>query len=68
MQLTVASLREYLKNIPDDFEVWIEYPDISDVDKMVRVLENTSEETDVISSATLGKSTANKKVYIYHNY
>ena len=65
MTTTVKELKDYLKDIPDDYEVWIEYPKRYGTAKPTEIIKGFDDQ-DFIKSMSLGKNES--KVFIFHHF
>ena len=70
MITTVRDIRRWIEDMPDDAEVWIEYPKRYGLaqPEQILVLGSGDDSNDMIQSLTVGKATDNSKLYIFHHY
>ena len=70
MITTVKDVRRWIEDMPDDAEVWIEYPKrygLAQPEKIL-VLGRGDDSSDMIQSLTIGKAADNSKLHIFHHY
>ncbi len=71
MRVTVGWLRKYLANhaIPDDSEVWIEYPErYGTTTPVCMIRHHGDDDNDFIECLTLGWDHNAKRLFLYHHY
>lgn len=65
---TVKELREAIKNIPDDFEIWIEYPERYGFHSPFEMDTCFDGETDCIKAINCGRDEHKRRFYILHHF
>ena len=69
---SVRDLKKYIANLPDDYEIWIEYPKeygLAQPEKIVTYNDGGGEiKQNFIESLTLGRDNKNKRLLIFHHY
>jgi hypothetical protein len=67
-KLTVKELRENLSLIPDDYEIWIEYPERYELHSPVEIDKGIFDNQDAIQALAYGHNNKKKRFYILHHY
>jgi hypothetical protein len=68
MRTTVGDLKGAIQDVPDDYEVWIEYPKRYGLANPT-IIHNAFDDQDFIPSMSLGSDISNnKKFFICHHY
>lgn len=70
MKITTKELKKYLESIPDDYEVWLEYP-VKYGLAQPEVIEKFGDEqdnNDIIECMSIGVQTNEKRLVIFHHY
>lgn len=66
MKVTVADLKEHIDKLPDDYEVWIEYPEKLAIPTRTESFNNG--ENRIIRAMALGVDNGHNRCVIFHHY
>lgn len=65
---TLGSFREWTKDFPDDYEIWIEYPERYGFHSPMEKDFNIFDDQDFIKAINIGADTIKKRLYIMHHF
>jgi len=69
MKYTIKDLKEYINNLPDDYEVWLEWVDEPARPLNVETSYNRHDGgTKFLECMSLGYHPEKKRFYIFHHY
>lgn len=66
--MKAAELKKVLENVPDNADVWIEYPRATGVRGAAEDISGGREEQHVIDTFSAGYSELKNRVVLWHNY
>lgn len=65
---TVGELRKWIEDLPDDYEVWIEFPDRYGFHKPFKMERHIFEDQDFIKALSIGRDDKKRRLYIMHHF
>lgn len=71
MRMTVKEIKRYTDRLPDEAEVWMEYPKrygLVQPEVIETIGKDTSDEFDVVECMSVGTNAEKSRLYIFHHY
>lgn len=65
---TISDLKDWIKDLPDDYEIWIEYPERYGFHSPMEFDNHIFDDQDFIQAICIGRDDKKRRLYIMHHY